>query len=216
MPSLVTTIRELDTAAAAAPATARYIGPITEQLQDRGWRPPWPDDDRLPLVVISFSTTKLWDQHARLRNALAALADEPVRVLVTGRFGVDMPRNATAVDFVPHARVLPRAAAIITHCGHGTVTAALAHGVPIVGMPNKAADQPYLARRVEELGAGLALDGEAAPETIRAAVRSVLDDRRYSEGALELGASIARAPGRAGAAHELEQIAGASPSRGVR
>ncbi|GAA4360938.1 hypothetical protein GCM10023088_00640 [Actinomadura verrucosospora] len=49
--------------------------------------------------------------------------------------------------------------------------------MPVVALPNPAADQPALARRAAELGAGLALEGESAgPEEIAAAVRTVIED----------------------------------------
>ncbi|MGH3094485.1 MAG: glycosyltransferase [Streptosporangiales bacterium] len=74
--------------------------------------------------------------------------------------------------------------ATVTHAGHGTLAASLAHGIPIVALPNPAADQPALAARVAELGAGVALDGEAAtPTEIRAAVDTVLASGSYSAAA---------------------------------
>jgi len=103
--------------------------------------------------------------------------------------------------------VLPSAAVTVTHCGHGTVTASLAHGVPIVGLPNPVADQPFLAGRVQQLGAGLALDGEARPEAIAAAVQEVLGHPSYKEAACRLADAIRAAPGPAGAAVELEHLA---------
>ena len=208
--TLVTTIAELDPAAAGAGPSVRYVGPIVEEFPEQRWDPPWDPADRRPLVLVSFSTTGFWDQRGRIRNTLAALAEEPVRVLVSAP-EVDglgpVPANATVVAFVPHARVLPLAAVAVTHCGHGTVTACLAHGVPLVGLPNKAADQPFLAQRVEHLGAGRALDGEAGPTEIRAAVREILAGPSFATAAQALRAAIAAAPGPSGASAALERAA---------
>lgn len=88
------------------------------------------------------------------------------------------------VPFVPHASVLPHAAVTVTHAGHGTVAASLSHGVPLVALPNLAADQPALAGQVAKLGAGIALDGErATPGEIADACRRVLADGAYVTGA---------------------------------
>ena len=96
------------------------------------------------------------------------------------------------VPFVPHASVLPHAAITVTHAGHGTVAASLAHGVPVVALPNPAADQPALAQQVAKLRAGIALDGESAtPGEIADACRRVLADGEYANGARRMKAVTA-------------------------
>jgi MGT family glycosyltransferase len=210
LPTLVTTIPELDPAAAEADALVRYVGPIFERFPAVDWDSPWKAGDERPLVLVSFTTTGLWDQRGRIRNTLDALRDEPVRVLVTaadaGNIGI-IPTNAAIRPFTPHAAVLPATAVTVTHAGHGTVSASLAHGVPIVALPNSSADQPFLAARLQELGAGLALDGESAPEAIRLAVQAVLTQPSYTAAAKTLAAAIHAAPGVSGAATELERRA---------
>jgi UDP:flavonoid glycosyltransferase YjiC (YdhE family) len=208
MLTLVTTIPELDPAFAARGALVRYVGPIFEEHPAQQWDSPWDERDERPLVLASFSTTGFWDQSSRIRNTVAALGDEPVRVLVSASNQTapgPLPANCALLDFVPHALVLPHAAATVTHCGHGTVTASLAHGVPVVGLPNLAADQPFLAKRIEQLGAGLCLDGDAEPSAIRAAVREVMAKPAHADAARVLAASIRACPGAAGAASELER-----------
>ena len=206
--TLVTTVPELDPAAEGRGPSIRYVGPIVEQFPEHTWESPWAADDTRPLVLVSFSTTGSWDQRSRIRNTLAALASEPVRVLVSAREGAELgevPANAVVRGFVPHALVLPDAALTVTHCGHGTVAASLAHGVPLLGMPNQAADQPFLSSLVQGLGAGLSLDGEADEGAIRGAVREVLANPAYAAAARRLGAAIHASPGAVGAAIELER-----------
>jgi MGT family glycosyltransferase len=217
LPALVATIPELDPAAAAGGPLVRYVGPIAEPVREPGWSLPWGATDERPLVLVSFSTTGFWDQAGRARNTVVALAEEPVRVLVVG---VDraslgpLPANAVARDFVPHALVAPLAAVTVSHCGHGTIAASLAAGVPVVGLPNLAADQPFLAKRLAELGAGIALDGDAAPDLIRAAVRAAIAEPAYRASARRLAAAIAAAPGAVGAASEIERVLAAYGTAG--
>jgi MGT family glycosyltransferase len=205
--TLATTIPELDPAMARLGHSMRFIGPIPEQGESRTGQTPSLCGDRQPLVLVSFSTTGFWDQRGRIRNALEALADEPVRVIVTAReakeFGA-VPPNVSILPYLSHAAVLPEANVTITHCGHGTVTASLSQGVPLVGLPNDGADQPFLAKRLAELGVGVFLDGESSPKHIRDAVRSVLTDARYARAARRLRDSIATLPGLQGAVKELE------------
>jgi MGT family glycosyltransferase len=210
LPTVVTTIAELDPAADGAPKTMHYVGPVAERTPKSGWDPPWAPGDGRPLVLISFSTTRLWDPAGRIRNTLAALGDEPVRVLLIASpdsLPPEVPDNTTVRSFIPHAEVLPMVSATVTHCGHGTVTASLAHGVPIAGLPNPAADQPFLAARIQALGAGIAMEGESSPAIIKSAVRDLLDQPSFREAAARLGRAIRAAPGAAGAADVLEQLA---------
>jgi MGT family glycosyltransferase len=214
-PTLVTTIPELDPAAADADSSVHYVGPVFERFPDIDWDLPWEANDARPLVLVSFTTTGLWDQCARIRNTLDALRDASVRVLVTaaqpGDIGV-VQANTVIRPFVPHAAILPSAAVTVTHAGHGTVSASLAHGVPIVALPNASADQPFLAARLQQLGAGLALDGESGPDTIWSAVRTVTAEPSYAAAAKTLAAVIHAAPGVKGAATELERLALAAGS----
>lgn len=210
LPTIVTTIPELDPAADSAPNSVHYVGPVTERAGPSTWAAPWAPNDRRPLVLVSFSTTRLWDPAGRIRNTLAALRGEPIRVLLIATeasLPPELPDNATVRPFVPHSEVLPSVSATVTHCGHGTVTASLSHGVPIVGLPYPAADQPFLAARIQALGAAVALAGEPRPAIIKSAVRDVLDRPSFREAAARLGHAIHRAPGAAGAADVLEDLA---------
>jgi UDP:flavonoid glycosyltransferase YjiC (YdhE family) len=148
-----------------------------------------------PLIVVSFSTSVVWDQTSRLERSIQALAGGEYRVVAsTGRSDIAasaLPGNVTLAPYVPHAAVLPHAAALITHAGHGSTCAALALGVPLVCLANPGSDQVRLAQRVAALGAGLALNGETAtPAQIAAAARSVLINPAYAATARQLASRI--------------------------
>jgi MGT family glycosyltransferase len=171
----------------------QYVGP---QLEDPEWfppwRPPWPNGDTRPLVVVGMSTT--YQAHERiLRNVVDAVADLPVRALVTTGAAIAPPAapdNVRIASFVPHARVLPQADLVVTHAGHGTTIAALAHGVPLVCLPISR-DQPDIAARVAWHRAGVRLRARSTPERIRRALRDVLADDAYRRSAQRLAAAIA-------------------------
>lgn len=215
--TLCTSVPELDPLAAAVPAPFEFVGPIAEPAPASGWRGPWPADDPRPLVTASFSTGQAWDQVSRIRRALEALDDGRHRLLVTtgvtDASGLTVPGDAVLVDHLPHAEILPASAVTVSHAGHGTVAASLAAGVPMVNLPNPAADQPALAAQVARLGAGIALDGETATAAdVADAVGKVLADPGYTDAARRLADVIAAAPGPAGAADRLERLA-AHPGR---
>jgi UDP:flavonoid glycosyltransferase YjiC (YdhE family) len=211
-PAFCTSIPELDPLAMQAPSSFQYIGPIFERAPASGWRLPWKADDVRALVLVSFSTGPYWDQASRIRRTIEALADHDYRVLITtGSTDVAdivVPGNVVLVRHVPHAEILPDVAVTVTHAGHGTVVASLAHGVPMVCLPNPAADQPALAARVQALGAGVALEGEGATAAeIAAAVHQMLADASYAATARRLAEKIAATPGVAMVTRRLEQFA---------
>ena len=197
-PTLCASLPALDPLAASAPSAFTYAGPIQEELPPSGWHAPWPGDNPRPIVLVSFSAVRMWDQTSRIQRTLNGLARQPIHVLVTASTvditRLTIPANACVVPFIPHEEVLPQTAVMVTHAGHGTTTAALAHGVPVVCLPNQASDQPALAAQVASLGAGIALDGDTAPpEAIGDAVMLILADRSFADAARRLAADIAAA-----------------------
>jgi UDP:flavonoid glycosyltransferase YjiC (YdhE family) len=212
-PTLCTSVRELDPLARRLPTEFTFVGPIDEPAEPSGWTSPWPTEDTRPLVVVSFSTGAAWDQASRVQRTLDALDDGSYRVLVTTGMldpqRVHVPGDATVVPSIPHAEVFPGAAAVVTHAGHGTVATAMRYRVPVVSLPNPAADQPALAAHLAERGAGIALDGErATPAEIRAAVDKVVNGNSYRDAAATIAAAIAATPGAAGAASLLTGLGG--------
>ena len=209
--SIVATVPELDPFAAEAPPSFRYIGPVIRQSPDMAPLP-WPAEDPRPLVLVSFSTTSYYgDQSGLMQRALAALAELEVRVLLTTGPAVEAsrirpPANAFVTRFAPHQAVLPGASLVVTHAGHGTVTAALAAGVPLLALPNQIADQPFLAGRIAELGAGLALTADAPATEITAAAERLLAEPGFRGQARRLQAAIERTRGVAAAGDELEAM----------
>jgi UDP:flavonoid glycosyltransferase YjiC (YdhE family) len=160
--------------------------------------PDWWNGSQWPLVYLSFgSVAPTMDFFPGLyRDALDALALLPVRVLVTvGRerdpreLGPVGP-NVHVARWVPQADVMPHAAVMVCHGGSGTVRTALCSGVPTVVVP-LFADQPYNGRRVEQLGAGIALDGVRG---LSDAVRRVLVDPSYRDAAQRIAEAARKLP----------------------
>jgi MGT family glycosyltransferase len=80
------------------------------------------------------------------------------------------PPGVRVERHVDQAEVLPRCRTVISHGGSGSVLAALSYGLPSVLLP-MGADQPWNARRCEELGVARVLDPvSATPADVRAAV----------------------------------------------
>jgi MGT family glycosyltransferase len=174
------------------PANARFIGPpLPAPTEVRAELGPGAD----PVVLVSLSTGNM-RQAGMLQKIMDALAGLPVRGVVTlgpAMVGAELsaPENVTVFDARPHGELLPDAAAVVTHGGHGTVMAALAYGVPLVCLP-MGRDQPGVASRVNACGAGVVEDAAAPPEAIAAALERVLGEPAYREAAREQQAAVAR------------------------
>ncbi|MFC5422357.1 macrolide family glycosyltransferase [Bosea eneae] len=129
-----------------------------------------------------------------------------------------LPPNVLARRSVPQLQVLDRAALFVTHGGMNSVNEAMRAGVPTLVVP-QGADQPLVARRVVELGAGLSLRTEdATAETVHALARRLLDEPRFREAAAAQRTAQQEAGGARRAADELERYlddarAGAATAR---
>jgi len=193
---------------AQLPANVEYVGPqLDPPAPMPDWESPWPAGNDRPLVVVGLSTTHQ-AHDPLLERIVAALATLPVRALVTtggATLRSTPPDNIHVARFVPHAQVLPGAAAVVTHAGLGTVHAALAHGLPLVCLPI-GRDQPDNAARVKSHGAGLRLSPTSSPAEIRAAVERVLGDPAYAASARRLGAAFLEERPADRALHALEAL----------
>ena len=168
-----------------------------------------------PLVLVGLSSTFM-DQTAAIRRIAQALGRLPVRGLITTGPAIDpgtipAPANVQVVRSAPHLEILPHAAAMVTHAGHGSVVKALAAGVPMVMMPF-GRDQVEIAARARYAGTGVRIRAGASPARIARAVREVLDDSAFREAARRAASTIAAEQDRDAAADALEELAGASRS----
>ncbi len=208
--ALVLTPKLFDVPIADVPNNVRYVGPVFyKDPRLTRWHSPWPLDHHDPLVVVSFSTG-FQNQVAALQRVLEALAELPVRVLLTlgNALGPDMltpPPNTVVLPFVPHGEVLPHAALIVTLAGHGTVMAALAHGVPLLCLP-MGRDQHFVAARVEACGAGRVIASEATPGEIKQAVVDLLNERDYREAVRRIARLISLQDSAGESIRELERL----------
>ncbi len=203
------TAAELDFASAGRlPANVHYVGPAFEPYP-ADWRAPWPKENTDPLVVVSLSTSYM-RQQALAQRILDALADLPVRALLTTGPALDtsplrVPANARAVPFVPHRSVFPHTALVITHAGWQTINAALADGVPLLCIPD-GRDQPDNAARVVRAGAGIRISKTASPRKLRGAITRALNDPALKHGAETMASALARSDGAKIIVERLEQL----------
>jgi UDP:flavonoid glycosyltransferase YjiC (YdhE family) len=120
---------------------------------------------------------------------------------------LNVPPNVVILRSVPHAAVLPLAAAVVCHGGHGTVMKALAYALPLVVMPF-GRDQKDNGARVEACGAGVTVPATAGSARIAAAIRRVLEEPAFRESARRMAGIIARDVREDRAVAEMEALGG--------
>jgi UDP:flavonoid glycosyltransferase YjiC (YdhE family) len=105
----------------------------------------------------------------------------------------------------PHDAVMSEASLVVTHGGHGTVSRALLHGLPLLIMPGYF-DQLDNALRVEAHGAGLTLPQTASEAEIAAALHRLIAEPHFRIGARRLGDAIAAEIQKSSLVSEMESI----------
>ncbi len=162
-----------------------------------------------PLVLVAPSTSQ--DPTNRLvRSALAGLAREPVRVVATTNrvrpsSPIPVPDNAVLVEWLSYSQILPQAALVISHGGHGTVARCLSQGVPVLVSP-VAGDMAETAARITWSGLGASVPWRlCGPRSLRWATRRLLSERVYAERAGEVARWTAANDGAMVAAERIEK-----------
>ena len=88
------------------------------------------------------------------------------------------PANIVVKPWVSQLEVLRRTSVFVSHGGMNSVSESLHHGVPLVLVPQMG-EQEIVARRVEDLGAGLCLaKTEVTADVLRQSVRRVQSDEQ--------------------------------------
>jgi UDP:flavonoid glycosyltransferase YjiC (YdhE family) len=133
-----------------------------------------------PCVYVTFGTEV--GRIAPWPAILDSLAQLDVDAVITTGSGVDLaphgpvPANVRVEQYVPQRFVLDRASLVVSHCGSGTLAAAMERGLPQVALP-LGADQFENARASAE--AGLAVDlapTRRSADDIAAAMQRALTD----------------------------------------
>lgn len=172
------------------PANVRFVGPVLEEpAWTEPWISPWPAADRRRLVVITMSTTFMNQEHA-IQRCIDAVSAMPVRALVTVGPALEpasfqRAENVAVVTSAPHGQVFEHADAVVTHAGMGTVSRALAHGLPLVCTP-MGRDQSDIAARVQWHGAGVRVGRNVSASDLKEAIQRMLDDVSFRHAAERL------------------------------
>lgn len=143
------------------------------------------------VIFISMGTilNKQFDLYQKCFTALKDLDVKVVlnigRKLTVEQLG-NVPDNFIIRNYVPQLDVLRQTDVFISHCGMNSTSESLYFEVPLVMLP-MTNDQPIVAQRVKELGAGVILDiQQLTVENLKQAVSEVFQNPIYKENAKKL------------------------------
>jgi UDP:flavonoid glycosyltransferase YjiC (YdhE family) len=190
--------------------TRRYRETLSSFVPLPDW---WPGLQGLPLVYVTFGSVVGETEEASsvYRTVLGAVAELPVRVLMTVGRQYDPARlgpvaiNTHIERWVPQAAAFAVADLVVCHGGSGTTNGALAAGLPLVVCP-LFADQNRNAATIQQIGAGAVVRSHIPPEggvasldygdvpALSAAIVACLTAPSYREAARRTASTIAMAP----------------------
>lgn len=131
-------------------------------------------------VVITGGTTKCINEKF-YESSIAACGIAGYPTIVLSRFAEfipkELPKNVKWFEYLPLDLILPYISVLIHHGGMGTLTGALAAGIPQLILPCYV-DRPYNATLIKKLGAGDFLyPANWQPEKIAAMIGELQDEK---------------------------------------
>ena len=172
------------------------VRPVTEPMEKTAQR----------LVYISMGTVN--QNREFYRNCIHALGQTDWQVVISMGTNPEhydrLPDNIQIYETVDQMAVLSIADAFITHCGMNSVSEGLYFRVPLVLFP-QTQEQDAVAKRTEELGAGIRLRS-TSEEDILQALGQILEEPGYRANAAKISESFRACGGAAEARAFLEDI----------
>ena len=194
--------------------TSKYFQPCAETFSDRyhfigpSIRPVSQPFAKTAEKTVYISMGTVNQNREFYRNCIHALGQTDWQVIISMGTNTEhfdrLPDNIEIYESVDQMAVLSIADAFITHCGMNSASEGLYFRVPLVLFP-QTPEQGAVAKRVEELGAGVRLKS-ISEEDVLQALKSVLFEPEYQNNAIRISESFHACGGAAEAREFLEGI----------
>jgi len=194
--------------------TSAYYQPCSETFSDRyhfigpSIRPVTQPMEKTAEKTVYISMGTVNQNREFYRNCISALGRTDWQVIISmgtnPEHFEDLPDNVRVFESVDQMAVLEIADAFLTHCGMNSASEGLYFRVPLVLFP-QTPEQDAVAKRTEELGAGVRLPGISEDEILNT-LKTVLDDPSYRESAAAISDSFRKCGGAAEARAFLEEV----------
>ena len=195
--------------------TSKYFQPCSDTFSDKyhfigpSIRPVKEPMEKTAEKTVYVSMGTVNQNREFYRNCIRALGRTDWQVIVSMGTNPDhfdhVPANIQIYEYVDQMAVLSITDAFITHCGMNSASEGLYFQVPLVLFP-QTPEQGAVAKRVEELGAGVRMNS-ISEEDILQALQKVLFETEYRENAVRISDSFKACGGAEEARLFLEDIA---------
>ena len=190
--------------------TYKFVGPsIFDRKELSDFKISNPDNKKLIYLSLGTLANKNFSFY---HEAFKGLGDNnDVKVIMSIGKGNkieelgQVPSNFDIYNYVPQLEVLKQIDLFITHGGMNSSSEALYNGIPLIVVPQMA-EQPVVAARVEELGAGINLIEKQTANDIKEAVEAILNNSSYKENAIKIGESLKNSGGYQKATELIHEI----------
>lgn len=177
----------------------KFIGPSIPDRRER-MDPALLEHNRRKIIYISLGT--IFNRSVDFyKCCFTAFGDMDAKIIMSVGRNIDIksltdiPQNFVIMDYVPQLEVLKHADLFITHGGMNSANESLYYSVPMIAVPHFF-DQPIVAYRVAELGAGIVIEKDkVSPEILKAAAVSIFSEARYRECSEKTGKTLRAAGG---------------------
>ena len=183
--------------------TSKYFQPCSETFSDKyhfigpSIRPALDNYEKKAKKTVYISMGTVNQNRDFFRNCILALGKTEYQVIISMGANKehfdDVPDNIEIYESVDQMAVLKIADAFITHCGMNSASEGLYFGVPLILFP-QTPEQDAVAKRTEELGAGLRLPSIEEKDILTAVTR-VIEDKSFGQEADKISESFKQSGG---------------------
>lgn len=169
--------------------------------------------DKEKVIYISLGT--IFNNSVEFyENCFKSFANMNAKIIMSVGKNIDIntfdsiPSNFIVRNYVPQLEILKHADLFITHGGMNSTNEGLYYNVPLIFIP-QFADQPFVADRAAELGAGIVIEKDkVTPEVLKQSVTTILSDNNFKINSERIGKSLRKAGGYKKGVDEILSLAG--------
>jgi UDP:flavonoid glycosyltransferase YjiC (YdhE family) len=193
-------------------AVAHPLRPVSFDATSGECLPDWAHDlPPVPTVYVTFGT--IFNRDLRVYTTiLEGLSGTGVNVVVTvgkdndPRMLGPQPDSVHVERYIPQSELLPHCHLVVTHGGTGSMVSALAHGLPLLLVPQGANHFHNAEACVAAGAARQLLPRQLSAESVRREMRILRDEPAYWERARQIKEEIEAMPGPEEGVRLLEQL----------
>lgn len=196
----------------------KFIGP---SIWDRNEKihPSLINRDKSKIIYISLGT--IFNRSIEFYSScFAAFGNMDAKIIMSVGTNIDInslkavPENFFIRNYIPQLEVLKHADLFITHGGMNSANEGLYYSVPLIAVPYFF-DQPIVAHRVAELGAGIVIEKDkVSPELLKESVINIFSNPVYKANSEKIGKSLRESGGYKKGVDEIFNIINSKKEKG--